>query len=125
MVVCGIKQERTDLMTRAITLGGPSLRILLSLAAFFDLEIHQLDITNAFVNADLNVKVYMWPPGQSEKERDTGRAGKTKDETLKVGTRLRHVDINHHWLRDEVQKERLLIEWVPSNECAQTNRQSS
>ena len=32
------------------------------------------------------------------------------DETLKVGTRLRHVDINHHWLRDEVQKERLLIE---------------
>ena len=90
MVVCGNKQERTDLMTRATTLGGPSLRILLSIAAFFDLEIHQLDITNASVNADLDEEVYMWPPGQSKKRTDAGRT----DQTKRVVWRL---DI---WMRD-------------------------
>ena len=27
-------------------------------------------------------------------------------------TKLRHVDIHHHWLRQEVQAGRLLVEWT-------------
>ena len=30
----------------------------------------------------------------------------------KLITKLRHVDIHNHWLRQEVQQERLKIEWI-------------
>ena len=33
-------------------------------------------------------------------------------DTLRLVTKLRHVDIHDHWLRQEVQAERLQIEWV-------------
>ena len=73
LVVCGNQQEQTDLMTRATTLGGPSLRILLTIAAFFDLEICQLDITNAFVNADLDEEVYRWQERTESEKRPPAR----------------------------------------------------
>jgi hypothetical protein len=35
---------------------------------------------------------------------------------IKLATKLKHVDIHHHWLRQEVQDRRLQIEWVPTTE---------
>jgi hypothetical protein len=35
-------------------------------------------------------------------------------ETPQLRTKLRHVDIHHHWLRQEVQNKRIPVEWVPS-----------
>ena len=37
----------------------------------------------------------------------------TKD-MMKLTTKLRHVDINNHWLRQEVQSKRLQINWIPT-----------
>jgi hypothetical protein len=34
----------------------------------------------------------------------------------KLVTKLKHVDIHQHWLRQEVQEKRLLIEWLPTAE---------
>ena len=31
-----------------------------------------------------------------------------------LNTKLRHVDIHHHWLRQEVREERINIKWVPT-----------
>ena len=31
-------------------------------------------------------------------------------------TKLRHVDIHHHWLRQEVRAKRLSITWEPTNQ---------
>jgi hypothetical protein len=37
-------------------------------------------------------------------------------ETPKLVTRLRHVDIHQHWLRQEVQEGRLRVEWVSTTD---------
>ena len=37
----------------------------------------------------------------------------TKD-TVKLVTKLRHVNIHRHWLRQEVQAGRLKVNWVPT-----------
>ena len=34
------------------------------------------------------------------------------EETAKLTTRLRHVDIHRHWLRQEVQQGRIEVKWV-------------
>jgi hypothetical protein len=39
-------------------------------------------------------------------------------ETAVLTTRLRHVDIHRHWLRQEVQKQRLTVDWIGTNEMA-------
>src|SRR5258708_88914 len=39
-----------------------SIRILLTLATRFDLEIHQMDVKTAFLNSDLKHAIYMEPP---------------------------------------------------------------
>jgi hypothetical protein len=33
---------------------------------------------------------------------------------IKLATKLKHVDIHQHWLRQEVQESRLNIEWIPT-----------
>lgn len=67
LVVCGNQQARCDLPTRATTLAVTSLRVLLAIAAKFDLETLQLDAVNAFVHADLDETVFMrMPPGYTE-----------------------------------------------------------
>ena len=35
-----------------------------------------------------------------------------------LNTRLKHVDIAHHWLRQEVQADRLIVAWIPSSQQA-------
>jgi hypothetical protein len=36
-----------------------SFRIIMALVAHFDLELHQMDVKTAFLNRDLEEKVYM------------------------------------------------------------------
>lgn len=36
------------------------------------------------------------------------------DESMKLQTKLRHVDIHSHWLRQEVQRRTIHIRWVPT-----------
>ena len=38
------------------------------------------------------------------------------EDTGKFSTKLRHVDIHRHWLRQEVQEKRLRIDWLPTAE---------
>jgi AraC-like DNA-binding protein len=35
---------------------------------------------------------------------------------IKLATKLKHVDIHHHWLRQEVADQRLQIDWIPTAE---------
>ena len=37
-------------------------------------------------------------------------------ENQKLATKLRHVDIHQHWLRQEVQAGRIRVNWLPTNE---------
>ena len=37
------------------------------------------------------------------------------DESMKLQTKLRHVDIHLHWLRQEVRRGSIHIRWVPTN----------
>ena len=36
-------------------------------------------------------------------------------ESPKLATKLKHVDIHQHWLRQEVQENKLKISWIPTN----------
>ena len=38
------------------------------------------------------------------------------NESPQLTTKLRHVDIHHHWLRQEVIQKRVHIEWISTNE---------
>ncbi|KAF7567716.1 hypothetical protein PtrM4_143070 [Pyrenophora tritici-repentis] len=67
LVVRGDQQRNvTAQETYAATLAGRSFRMLVSIAARFDLELKQYDVSNAFVNADIDRTVYMRMP------QDTG-----------------------------------------------------
>ena len=48
-----------------------SLRIVMALVAHFDLELHQMDVKNVFLNGDLHEEVYM---DQPEGFQDKGKA---------------------------------------------------
>ncbi|CAI7871187.1 unnamed protein product, partial [Closterium sp. NIES-53] len=66
LVVKGFKQcDGVDFHdTFAPTVRFATLRLFLSIAAAFDLEVHQLDISNAFLNGTLDEILYMMqPPG--------------------------------------------------------------
>lgn len=38
------------------------------------------------------------------------------EESIKLNTRLRHVDIHNHWLRQEVQAGRITVKWVQTTQ---------
>ena len=38
------------------------------------------------------------------------------DESIKLQTKLRHVDIHSHWLRQEVQRGSIAVRWVPTKQ---------
>ena len=48
--------------TYAATLAGRSFRMLIAIAARFDLELKQYDVTNAFVHATIDRDIYMRMP---------------------------------------------------------------
>ena len=55
--------------TYAPTAKYASIRLLLSIAATADLEIHHIDVKNAYLHADLKEEIYMnSPPGQQAPE---------------------------------------------------------
>lgn len=62
LVVCGNQQQHHNLPTRVTTLAITSLRVLLVVAAKFDLETLQLDAVNVFVHAELDKTVFMRMP---------------------------------------------------------------
>jgi hypothetical protein len=35
-------------------------------------------------------------------------------EAPKLDSKLRHIDIHQHWLRQEVQKRRIALQWLPT-----------
>lgn len=76
LVVRGNQQERhIDENNYAATLAGRSFRMMMAIAARFDLELLQYDVVNAFVNAFLDRDIYMrMPPGY----RRPGRVLKLK-----------------------------------------------
>jgi len=39
-----------------------------------------------------------------------------KEDSAKLNTKLRHVDIHQHWLRQEYAARRVLFEWKPTTE---------
>jgi len=39
-----------------------------------------------------------------------------KEDSAKLNTKLRHVDIHQHWLRQEYTARRVLFEWIPTTE---------
>src|SRR5436190_12400716 len=38
------------------------------------------------------------------------------EESMKLSTKLRHVDIHNHWLRQEYAERRVLFEWTPTRD---------
>ena len=64
IVVQGFRQVAgTDYHeTYAPTVKGATIKLMLSIAAAYDLEIHQLDFITAFLNASLDEVVYVKPP---------------------------------------------------------------
>lgn len=40
----------------------PTVRVLLALATFHQLEVHQMDVKGAFLNGDIDDEVYVYPP---------------------------------------------------------------
>lgn len=63
MVVRGDQENRSlHEDSYAATLAGKSFRVLMVIAARFDLELLQYDAVNAFVNADLNEEKFIKLP---------------------------------------------------------------
>ena len=49
-----------------------TVKLLLSLAAIYNFSLHQLDISNAFLNGDLHEEIYMkLPPGYADRKGDS------------------------------------------------------
>ena len=54
--------QTTEQDTYAATLAARTFRALMAISAAFDLEAHQFDAVNAFVNSDLDEEIYCQPP---------------------------------------------------------------
>jgi hypothetical protein len=37
-----------------------------------------------------------------------------RQDTPKLDTKLRHIDVHQHWLRQEVQDKKIDVQWVPT-----------
>ena len=62
LCVRGDKQEVSELDTYAATLAAETMRFLLAIAAYFDLEMRQFDAVAAFLNCPLDETVHCRPP---------------------------------------------------------------
>jgi Reverse transcriptase (RNA-dependent DNA polymerase) len=54
--------QTTEQDTYAATLAARTFRALMAISAAFDLEAHQFDAVNAFINSDLDEEIYCQPP---------------------------------------------------------------
>jgi hypothetical protein len=71
LVVRGDQEPKTAEDTYAPTLAARTFRILMALAAKYDLEVIQLDVVNAFMNAKLDRPVFMNIPAGYREEGET------------------------------------------------------
>lgn len=62
LCVRGDKQELNQLDTYAAALAAETMRFLSAIAAYFDLEMRQLDAVAAFLNCPLDEVVHCQPP---------------------------------------------------------------
>jgi hypothetical protein len=64
LVAQGFTQVAGDtyLETFSPTIRGESLRTLMAIAAYEDLEIRQIDVVSAYPNSELHAEIYMKPP---------------------------------------------------------------
>ena len=70
LVVRGDQQRNiTSQETYAATLASRSFRMLMAIAAHFDLELRQYDVTNAFVHAAIDREIYIRMPHSYRKPR--------------------------------------------------------
>ena len=53
-----------------------SIRLLIAIAAIFDLKIHQMDVKTAFLNGDLEEEIYMEQPESFVKPRQESKVCK-------------------------------------------------
>jgi hypothetical protein len=67
-VVRGDYWRNTEQETYAVILTTRVFRILMAIAAYFDLDIFQLDAVSVFTNADLDEEVYIRCPDRFIKE---------------------------------------------------------
>ncbi|RDA88448.1 hypothetical protein CP532_6651 [Ophiocordyceps camponoti-leonardi (nom. inval.)] len=68
VVVCGNEQPPNELSVYACTLAARTFRLLMAIAAYFDLEARQYDFVNAFCNSNLDKEIYCkLPPGWQKK----------------------------------------------------------
>jgi len=69
----------------AITGAFKTFRLLMALAAAFDLEIMQIDAVNAFINADIDEDVYVpMPQGYMDIEGKQGKVLKLRKAPLRT-----------------------------------------
>ena len=47
---------------------------------------------------------------------NTQTIGAMEKESLRLSTKLRHIDIHQHWLRQEVENGRVTLKWIPTAE---------
>jgi hypothetical protein len=73
-----------------------SFRIVMSLVTHFDLEIHQMDVKTAFLNVDLEERVYMKQPKGfiMEGKEDMGCRLKKSIYGLKQASRQWYLKLN-------------------------------
>ena len=64
LVVKGFRQkERLDYFdTYSLVTRITSIRMLIAVAALYNLEIHQMDVKTAFLNGDLDKEIYIEQP---------------------------------------------------------------
>jgi hypothetical protein len=78
-----------------------SFRIVMSLVTYFDLEIHQMDVKTAFLNVDLEERVYMKQPKGfiMEGKEDMGCRLKKSIYGLKQASRQWYLKLNETYKR--------------------------
>ena len=63
IIKCYRHEEGLDYLdTSSLMIRITSIRMLIAIAALFNLEIHQMDVQTAFLNDDLNEEIYIEQP---------------------------------------------------------------
>lgn len=121
--VRGDLQPPSEKDTYAATLAAKSFRILMALAARWDLQLKQLDAVNAFPNSPLDEEVYVELPDGFKQPGMIGRLlralyGLRRSPMLwpiRLRTALRHVDIHNNWARQEVQNKTFTVKYLETD----------
>ena len=64
-----------------------SIRIMLAIAAFYDYEIWQMDVKNAFLNGFLKEELYMMQPKGFVDPKGANKCARSSNPSVVVGAR--------------------------------------